>query len=68
MYSATEAAGCLVAMGCTSYVDFIAIGGLFTSAADGRVDVEKLRVFLHQGGIPLFIAAKLAVFVQNKLN
>lgn len=66
-FSAQEAAGCLVAMGCSSYIDFVSIGTVF-AMADGRIEVEKLRVFLHEGGIPLFIAAKLAVFIQNKLS
>jgi hypothetical protein len=45
----------------------IASGGLFASS-EGKVNTDQLRAFLHEGGIPLFVAAKLAAFVINKLN
>ncbi len=60
-----EAASCLLAMGCTSCEDFVSMGTLF-ALNRGHVDGDKLRGFLNEGGIPLFIAAKLAAFVVNK--
>lgn len=66
--SAREAAECLIGMGCASYSDFVLIGAVFADPTTGSIAVDKLRVFLHEGGIPLFIAAKLAAFIQKKLS
>jgi hypothetical protein len=66
-FCADEAADCLLAMGCGSEEDFVSVGELFASQEAGGVDADKLRAFFHEGGIPLFIAAKLAVYVRAKL-
>jgi hypothetical protein len=66
-FCANEAADCLLTMGCGSEEDFVSVGELFSSQEAGGVDADKLRAFFHEGGIPLFIAAKLAVFVRAKL-
>jgi hypothetical protein len=64
-FSAQEAAACLVEMGCSSVADLVAVGSLFQREGGG-LDAEGLRAFFREGGIPLFIAAKLTGFVQKK--
>jgi hypothetical protein len=66
-FSAEEAAACLVSMGCASVRDFHDMPALFTAGA-GELNVDALRGFLREGGVPLFVAAKLAAYLQRSVD
>jgi len=65
---AHDAAQCLMRQGCSSYPDLISLGALFTADSDGSFHSVALRTMLHEGGIPLFVAAKLATHIEAALT
>ena len=65
---AHDAAQCLMRQGCSSYPDLISLGALFTADSDGSFHSVALRTMLHEGGIPLFVAAKLAAHIEAALT
>jgi hypothetical protein len=65
---AHDAAQSLMRQGCSSYPDLISLGALFTTDSDGSFHSAALRTMLHEGGIPLFVAAKLAAHIETALT
>lgn len=65
---AHDAAQSLMRQGCSSYPDLISLGALFTTDSDGSFHSAALRTMLHEGGIPLFVAAKLAAHIEAALT
>lgn len=57
-------AKCLVQQGCSSWGEMLDLGGLFETG-DEKADIEGLRKFLQEAGVPLFIAAKLAAYIKK---
>jgi len=63
---AHDAAQCLMRQGCSSYPDLVSLGALFTTP-DGSIKSAALRTMLHEAGVPLFVAAKLAAHIEATL-